>query len=239
MKKDDQPLLLEFPFTVEVRGEKNASSGSIKKDLHFYFLERRFLNPRFSEKDLESGNTIQQVINDRLDRHFRFMGNSKAYLANYREKEGSLILSFAVVVYLFFKDYDSVRNGIDRFSDDLEDLLNPKSNSTLRTKVSYKKKKISKGKHKTESAEPVYHAPQPDLPDWKRMMVIFITSILMGLLGGVAGEELDILEDEPSKTEVELMILRELQSREEAQPQIIYLQAPSGEYVPLKEKPSE
>lgn len=118
------PKPLTFKYNISIDKEnsdfhkiKNALSNSMWK---YYVNYRRTGNPK-REENYE--NFTYYVLNDLFQKRFFFTGNLKAYLTDYSEYSGSLIISFTILVVGTITNYGSIRDTIDRLAEDIEGLF--------------------------------------------------------------------------------------------------------------------
>ena len=100
--------------------EKEYGFHRIKERLEksLYKYKHRHINDNFIRN-----NIIYSAIYDRFQRQFSFLGNTRAYLANYSEESGSFVISFTVLVIGAVATYGSIRTGLDYFAEDIKKLL--------------------------------------------------------------------------------------------------------------------
>lgn len=114
-----------FEVKISYNGKENDADWPayrIKKDMANYLNEYRgfpYRERKFVEDEFYT-NAPQRFINTAFTKHFKFSGNGKAYLSDYHEKEGSLIIAFTIVIVGTVLNYGGIRETIDYFADDLE-----------------------------------------------------------------------------------------------------------------------
>lgn len=134
MKENLEETVYRYDFKIIVK-ESDLKASEIKSKL----VKIRF--HRYNSERDEFDNPIYNFINYSFNRHFKFLGDSKAYLSNYEEKEGSLEITFIV---LLITSYGGIRETIDYFTDDLETFF--RSSNGLAGHVKYEKKTPQKFK---------------------------------------------------------------------------------------------
>ncbi|WP_313266357.1 hypothetical protein [Sphingobacterium sp.] len=65
-------------------------------------------------------NNTYNFLNWSLARKMSYSGQYRAYIVNYIEQEGSLIISFSIIVIGLINNYGSLRSAIDYFLSDIE-----------------------------------------------------------------------------------------------------------------------
>lgn len=120
----------EFELKIEQRKSHENDNDKyrayrIKRDMSEYLFNyygRPFRNKNIMKEEDFRLNAPQRFINQIFIKHFKFMGDCKAYISDYQEKEGSLIISFTVVIVGSFLNYGGIRETINFFVDDLEQV---------------------------------------------------------------------------------------------------------------------
>lgn len=105
--------ILKYKYKILIKKD-GLKANQIKSEL----VKSRFFPP-YEDRRLE--NPIYNFINYSFEKHFSFLGNSKAYLSNYKEREGSLEISFIILIIC---NYGGIRETMDYFSEDLENFFN-------------------------------------------------------------------------------------------------------------------
>lgn len=123
-----RPLTFKYTFRID---KEDYDYYQIKRDLSRSLVDysenyRRYRN---FEKDEYYNNATYFVVNDFFQRRFIFAGNTNAYLTDYSENRGSLIISFTVLVVGTITNYGSIRETIDYFAEDLERLFSNSLNN--------------------------------------------------------------------------------------------------------------
>lgn len=131
---------------IPIQSEMIPDSGAIecnftiliehnKKEYDFYqirdLLTQRIANSyqyRHLLSKIDEKNAINlmrmKFIQQAFRKHFSFLTNKKAYFTEYKEIEGSLIITFSVVIVGVFANYGSIRETIDYFADDMQAMYN-------------------------------------------------------------------------------------------------------------------
>ncbi|MEM6817128.1 MAG: hypothetical protein AAF600_22500 [Bacteroidota bacterium] len=153
MKEDEEitnsPIsgYIECNFEVKIsyNGKENDSewpADRIKRQM-FRHLNQYigFPNRKYIEDEFNAIDAPQRFINTAFTKHFKFSGNGKAYLSDYHEKEGSLIIAFTVVIIGTALNYGGIRETIDYFADDLEKVCEMAMGSKYDVNVKHNEKK--------------------------------------------------------------------------------------------------
>lgn len=132
----EEDLMLQYSFRILIKS-KDLKGFQIKRELtekipfwEFYYNEKSYENPLYA------------FINHSFQRHFKFIGNNKAFLADYREREGSLEITFIIILIC---GYGGIRETVDYFCEDLETFFALYNNFDV--SINYEEKK-SKQKRK-------------------------------------------------------------------------------------------
>ena len=96
----------------------------IKERLYYGLSKYGFSENKERNKRDFYGNSSYIFLNYVFNKHFKFLGNCKCYLSNYEEYDGSLIISFTIVIMGAITNYGSIRETIDYFVNDLESVYN-------------------------------------------------------------------------------------------------------------------
>lgn len=115
---------LTFKYNIRI-GRENTDFYQIKRELSRSLVDysenyRRYKN---FDKDEYFHNATYFVVNDLFQKRFLFSGNTNAYLTDYSENRGSLLISFTVLVVGAIANYGSIRETIDYFAEDIERLF--------------------------------------------------------------------------------------------------------------------
>ena len=117
-----KPLTFKYTFTIGNSNEE-FGFGQIREELRYSLMKREKEYDNLHYEYEKNDNVIYSVINDRLQKHFSFAGNTKAYLTDYSENRGSLLISFSVLIFGAITNYGSIRDSIDYFAEDIERLF--------------------------------------------------------------------------------------------------------------------
>ncbi len=117
-----KPLRFRYTFRID---KENYEFYQIRRDLSRSLVDysdsyRRYRD--FQKEEYYQGATYF-VLNDLFQRRFIFAGNTNAYLTNYSENKGSLIISFTVLIVGAISNYGSIRETIDYFAEDIERIF--------------------------------------------------------------------------------------------------------------------
>lgn len=140
---NEQENILKYHFTILIKKE-GLKANEIKSDL----IKNRFLYEPFDKLSF-SENLIYDFINNTFKRHFSFLGNSKAYLSNYKEREGSLEISFIIIIIC---GYGGIRETMDYFYEDLDFFFNSDSQFDVSINYEDKSSKLSQKKSKDNNS---------------------------------------------------------------------------------------
>lgn len=118
--------VIECEFAVRIEHIQNEqNSYQIKMELSSMIRKRyEYLYYKDFDEEFRDGFMRMRLIQQAFQKHFKFMGDKKAYFTDYREIEGSLIITFSVVIVGAFANYGSIRETIDYFADDIQALYN-------------------------------------------------------------------------------------------------------------------
>lgn len=123
------PKPLEFRCLFRVAKEK-YSPYEIREELSHSLIG--FIESKGSytlmKGDLNN-NRIQLAVKEIFRRRFLSSENINAYLVDYSEEQGSLVISFTILVFGALSNYGSIRETIDYFADDLEKLFDNSLNN--------------------------------------------------------------------------------------------------------------
>ncbi|MHA8072881.1 hypothetical protein V7S77_13275 [Aquirufa ecclesiirivi] len=119
--KIEKPLIFKYTIRIE---NKNYTFNQIRNKLNSSLLEYIF----YKNEDNYQGN-IYFALNEYFQRHFLITGNSKAFLTDYSENKGSLIISFTILIFGSITNYGAIRETIDYFAKDLEVLFSKSLNN--------------------------------------------------------------------------------------------------------------
>lgn len=75
-------------------------------------------------------------INFSFKKHMSFLGESKAYIADYREEQGSLVVLFNILI-IGIINYGSIRSSIDFFINDIEHITSFVLNNPTGNRIGY------------------------------------------------------------------------------------------------------
>ena len=250
--KDDQIFsgLIECEFILKIERSKSEENDKekyrayrIKRDMAKYlyeYLGSPFRNENIIREEDFRLNAPQRFVNQIFIKHFKFMGNGKAYLSDYREKEGSLIITFTVVVVGTFLNYGGIRETIDYFVDDLEQVCEMAMGDKYDTNVSHKEKtKILSVQSETSNSQNNPNQSNNNeqalntLDAFKQIekkisanrILIGITIFVLMLLVAISVVSEPSLDSDSKKAEIENLI--EDKIKEERQNQLI-----NGVYAP-------
>lgn len=173
MKKEylEENSIIEYEFKILIKSS-DLKGYQIKSRILQYF-SRKFYYP---EKDLDNyKNSVHEIVNFLFQRHFKFLGNNKAYLTNYREREGSLEITFAIILIC---GYGGIRETVDYFSEDLQSLFGLGNDFDI--SVNYKEKKSKRAKSSIKGNQIIQLEQQ--LKTLKIMLAFsFFLSIVLGM----------------------------------------------------------
>jgi hypothetical protein len=130
--QDDNYITKPLSFKYNIRIDKvDYDFYQIRKDLSRSLVDYSENYSRFRDfqKDEYYFNAIYFFVNDFFQRRFIFSGNTNAYLTDYSENKGSLIISFTVLVVGTITNYGSIRETIDYFAEDIERLFSNSLNN--------------------------------------------------------------------------------------------------------------
>ncbi|WP_133054018.1 hypothetical protein, partial [Niastella yeongjuensis] len=112
-----KPLTFKCTFRIE---KENTDYYQLKSDLSRSLVRFFEISGRFRDSDNSYQNVVYGVINDIFQRRFMLTGNTQAYLTDYSERSGSLLITFSILVVGAISNYGSIRETIDYFSEDIE-----------------------------------------------------------------------------------------------------------------------
>jgi hypothetical protein len=117
-----KPLTFKYTFRID---KEKYEFYQIRRDLSRSLVEhsenyRRFRE--FQKEEYYQGATYF-VLNDLFQKRFLFSGNTNAYLTDYSENKGSLIITFTILIVGAVTNYGSIRETIDYFAEDVERLF--------------------------------------------------------------------------------------------------------------------
>lgn len=117
-----KPLTFKYTFRID---KDKYEFYQIRHDLSHALVEHLENYGRFREFQKEEyyQGATYFVLNDLFQRRFIFAGNTNAYLTDYSENRGSLIISFTVLIVGAITNYGSIRETIDYFAEDIERLF--------------------------------------------------------------------------------------------------------------------
>jgi len=117
-----KPLTFKYTFRID---KEKYEFNQIRRDLSRSLAEHSENYRRFREfqKEEYSQGVTYFVLNDLFQRRFVFAGNTNAYLTDYSENKGSLIISFTILIVGAVTNYGSIRETIDYFAEDVERLF--------------------------------------------------------------------------------------------------------------------
>lgn len=123
-----KPLTFKYTFHID---KENYDFYQIRRDLSRSLVNysENYRRYRDFQKDEYYHNATYFVVNDLFQRRFIFAGNTNAYLTDYSENRGSLIISFTVLVVGTITNYGSIRETIDYFAEDIERLFSNSLNN--------------------------------------------------------------------------------------------------------------
>ena len=99
--------VIECEFTVRIEHiQKEQNSYQIKRELSSMIRRRyEYLYHKDFDEELRDSFMRMRLVQQAFQKHFKFLGDKKAYLTDYREVEGSLIITFSVVIVGAFANY--------------------------------------------------------------------------------------------------------------------------------------
>lgn len=117
-----KPLTFKYTFRID---KENYEFYQIRRDLSRSLVEHSENYRRFREFQKEEyyQSATYFVLNDLFQKRFIFAGNTNAYLTDYSENRGSLVISFTVLIVGAITNYGSIRETIDYFAEDVERLF--------------------------------------------------------------------------------------------------------------------
>lgn len=123
-----KPLTFKYTFRID---KENYDLYQIRRDLSRSLVDyfENYRRYRDFQEDEYYHNATYFVVNDLFQRRFIFAGNTNAYLTDYSENRGSLLISFTVLVVGAITNYGSIRETIDYFADDIERLFSNSLNN--------------------------------------------------------------------------------------------------------------
>lgn len=126
--------LEQLIFQIEIHiNHKEETFFEIKRSLDKKIGQ--FINQnRFNE---EYPYNYYLFISHSFKKHMSFLGQSRAYIADYREEKGSLVVLFNIIIIGTIVNYGSLRTGIDFFINDLEDITSFALNDNTMNRNSY------------------------------------------------------------------------------------------------------
>lgn len=181
---DEEVLRYQYKILIK---KNDLKASQIKLE----FLRKRFSNDYYNDERLE--NPIYNYISYSFNRHFKFLGNSRAYLSNYREREGSLEISFVILILC---GYGGIRETMDYFNEDLEDFF--RSDSDLDISIDYEDKSPKSNKRFSKSYKTSLLQLEKQIRKIKRLVYFLMFLILiMGtflLVGNDKALQDDVIE---------------------------------------------
>lgn len=114
---------LTFKYTIRI-SKADIDYYQIKRELSRSFSN--YFNNYYRPKDIEEYTTTNIpyiVLNDLFQKRFALAGDMNAYLTDYSENNGSLIISFTILIVGTITNYGSIRETIDYFAEDIEKLF--------------------------------------------------------------------------------------------------------------------
>lgn len=154
--KMDQKIIYEFQFTIRVQkiNEKKDYYSSIKESLKKAFRDHPILTySNFERGEYEDQNMVYLILKSSFDKHFMFSGNNRAYLTNYSEQEGSLIINFSILILTTVLNYGGIRESIDYYVKDLKFLFGSAERNGVVTDITYRE--INKHYNETPETPPI------------------------------------------------------------------------------------
>lgn len=117
-----KPLTFKYTFRID---KEKYEFYQIRQDLVSSLVEHSANYRRFRELPKEEyyQGVTYYVLNDLFQKRFIFSGNTNAYLTDYSEKKGSLIITFTILIFGAVTNYGSIRETIDYFAEDVERLF--------------------------------------------------------------------------------------------------------------------
>jgi len=153
---DNTNAILTFKYSFSIEKE-DCGFNRIRKDLIKSLVENEKYYVYRKNENIYEDNVIYSVINDLFQRRFSFAGNINAYLTNYSEKKGSLVISFSVLVVGAITNYGAIRETIEYFAEDIEKLFD-KSLNQLNNEGGYKVipefRELNKRRQQTRTSDP-------------------------------------------------------------------------------------
>jgi hypothetical protein len=129
-----RPLTFKYSFRIDNIDKEKYDYFEIRRDLSRTLVDHSGIYRQFKnyDKDDYYHNEIFYILNDLFQSRFLFSGNTKAYLTDYSETSGSLIISFTVLIVGTITNYGSIRETIDYFAEDIERVFSTSLNNSLR-----------------------------------------------------------------------------------------------------------
>lgn len=169
LKKVDITIKLSLPDRLKRKGkfdyQRLRSKANQKSAARINIAERHFS---------ESTNYIHKVILNYVKKHFHKSEEHEVLLANYSEKEGSLIVTFALVVIGTINNYGTFPDNLDRFINDLKYLFNDEFDTEIDSKKDYQS-----ARQKTLSLSAQPNKPSSPWKSWTS----FSAAIVLALAG--------------------------------------------------------
>ncbi|WP_394972577.1 hypothetical protein [uncultured Croceitalea sp.] len=139
MKEENfkQPIKVEVRLKLDFlrREALNRSTDfTILKDELHSFLRSKYFGSRKRESRYANKNLIYDVINLYVKKHFFKNSYYEIVLGDYREKEGSVIGLFTLVVIGTINNYSVFSDNLERFIQDLQYVFN----EGFHTEIEYK-----------------------------------------------------------------------------------------------------
>jgi hypothetical protein len=127
-----RPLMFKYTFHIDDIDKEKNNFYEIKRALNFSLVayNERYRRIYKQEKG-EYINVLFDILNNLFQNRFLLSGGTKAYLTNYSETSGSLIISFTILIIGTVTNYGSIRETIDYFAEDIEELFDFSLNNPI------------------------------------------------------------------------------------------------------------
>jgi len=136
-------------------------------------IRQKFESIYFEDEFGEQQGFISALVNLRL----KIIPDSKVYLVNLKEKEGSYFLEFALIIITGISNYGGFREGFDYLKDDISHIFKQKLGDEYTVNVSYEITEITEKSKEDALNFPKVHSAQPaETP--KRQYSIFPSQII-------------------------------------------------------------
>jgi hypothetical protein len=111
-------------------------------------IQQKFESVFYEDEFGEQNGFIASLVNQRL----QTLQNAKVYLVNLKEKEGSYILEFALIIISAIGNYGGVREGLDYLKVDIFSILKNKLGEEYTVNVDYTVTEITEKEKKKPSS---------------------------------------------------------------------------------------